>query len=328
VIKESVATRALRNGLAAVLLTGCVNLDALSAAYDAGASPDSPHPADGGPTPGGYDPVVLADKPVALWDLRAASNMEPDVTGNGHTGTYQGGQPTTAVMPNGDAVAVVNGSSEYLSVPTSSVFSIPTTGQLTWEGWIRPDTLQFPNGASYGYVDWMGKCIMYAPTCEWEARFYDTTNMLNRPNALSADVLNTTPMATSGADWEPQANLLQAGQWLYVVGEYQTVTTPSGCNSAYPGSINIWVNGVEWSQPDHAPRGCMSESTVQPTASTSPVTIGTMATDTFFKGAIGKVAIYDKLLTQTQINTHFQAMTGAVPSGSCAATCTIPVPTP
>jgi hypothetical protein len=71
----------------------------------------------------------------------------------------------------------------------------------------------------------------------------------------------------------------------------------------------------------------MSQYAIKPTASTSPVTIGTLALDTFFKGAIGKVAIYDTLLTQAQITSHFQAMTGAPPAGSCASTCTIPVPT-
>jgi hypothetical protein len=40
------------------------------------------------------------------------------------------------------------------------------------------------------------------------------------------------------------------------------------------------------------------------------------------------VAIYNHLLTQSQINAHFWAMTGHEPSGFCAATCRIPVPTP
>jgi hypothetical protein len=53
-----------------------------------------------------------------------------------------------------------------------------------------------------------------------------------------------------------------------------------------------------------------------------------MAMDTFFPGAIGKVAIYDYLLSQAQISAHYDAMTGAEPSGSCAASCSTPVPTP
>ena len=41
----------------------------------------------------------------------------------------------------------------------------------------------------------------------------------------------------------------------------------------------------------------------------------------WFPGAIGKVAIYDYLLTPAQITAHYQAMTGKTPTGSCANTC-------
>src|SRR5262249_8697661 len=116
--------------------------------------------------------------------------------------------------------------------------------------------------------------------------------------------------------------------WLHVVGEYQTQTTPSQCSSAYPGTIDIWVNGVKWSFASHAPTGCMSQYHIIPKASTSPLNIGTMALDTWFKGAVGKVAVYNYLLSQSQITAHSTAMTGAQPSGSCGNTCTIPIPTP
>jgi len=65
----------------------------------------------------------------------------------------------------------------------------------------------------------------------------------------------------------------------------------------------------------------MSQYSVVPMANDSPLNIGTMAGDTWFPGAIGKVAIYDKLLTQAQITAHYQAMTGHTPTGSCAAIC-------
>jgi hypothetical protein len=48
-----------------------------------------------------------------------------------------------------------------------------------------------------------------------------------------------------------------------------------------------------------------------------------MAFDTWFQGAIGKVAIYDYLLSNAQIAAHYQAMTGLAPAGSCANTCTL-----
>ncbi len=282
-------------------------------------------------TPSGYDQVVLADHPVGFWDMDHPGATEPDLSGNGHNGSYEGGTPALSAMPNGDQAADFNGSTEYMTVQSSSAFSIPTTSQFTWEGWIRPDLLQWStlsDPQTYGYVDWMGKCEDYSPSCEWEARMYNSVNSEGRCNRLSAYVFNPGAGLGSGADWQPGCNLLGAGQWLYVVGEYQTQTTPSGCSSANPGTINIWVNGVEWNFSYHDPTGCMSQYGITPKAGSSPLDIGTMAMDTFFPGAVGKVALYNYLLGQPQINAHYDAMTGAMPSGSCANTCTIPVPTP
>jgi hypothetical protein len=71
----------------------------------------------------------------------------------------------------------------------------------------------------------------------------------------------------------------------------------------------------------------MSQYSITPQAGPSPFVVGTLAqNDYFFKGAIGKVAIYDKLLSQTQINAHFTAMTGKAPSGSCGTVCTLTSP--
>jgi hypothetical protein len=249
-----------------------------------------------------------------------SSGSEPDLSWHGINGTYQGGTPGSATLPNGNLAADFNGSSQFLTVPSSASLSIPTTGELTWEAWIRPDTLQFP-ASTGGYVDWMGKCANYSPTCEWEARIYNATNPQHRYDRMSAYVFNNTAGLGSGADWQPNQNELQPGQWLYVVGEYQTLSTASGCSG--PGTINIWVDGVKWDAAAHHPTGCLSQYGVTPTAGNSPLNIGTMARDSWFKGAIGKVAIYNYLLSPAQIAAHFRAMTGAQPSGSCASTCTI-----
>lgn len=273
-----------------------------------------------------YDSVVLADRPGLFLAMdEFSSGSEPDLSWHGIDGTYRGGTPGSATMPNGNLAADFNGSSQFLTVPSSASLSIPTTGELTWEAWIRPDTLQFPVSTG-GYVDWMGKCANYSPTCEWEARIYNATNPQNRYDRMSAYVFNNTAGLGSGADWQPNQNELQAGQWLYVVGEYQTLTAANGCSG--PGTINIWVNGVKWDAAAHHPTGCLSQYGVTPTAGNSPLNIGTMARDSWFKGAIGKVAIYSYLLSPAQIAAHFEAMTGAQPSGSCANTCTITSPVP
>jgi len=274
-----------------------------------------------------YNSAVLADRPVAFWAVNMAPVNEPDLTGNGHDGVYEGtGAPPRASLPNGDPVADFDGVQQYLTVPSSAAFSIPTTGNLTWEAWLRPDVLQFPHddGVS-GYIDWMGKCESYGPTCEWEARMYDTTTkeMPNRPNRISAYVFNPSAGLGSAADWQPSDGLIMAGAWYHVVGEYTTLTQPADCTNtaASPGSIDIWVNGVKWNHSSHGQTGCMSQYNVVPKANGSALDIGTMTKESFFQGAIGKVAIYDHLLSQAQITNHYAVMTGKQPSGSCANTC-------
>lgn len=270
-----------------------------------------------------YDKAVLADSPSMYLAMSAGSTgSEKDVSGHNNNGTYKGGAPVVATLPNGDKAAAFNGSSQYLTVPSAPALSIATTRELTWEAWIRPDTLQFANASGDGYVDWMGKCQDYSPSCEWEARMYSSNTSEGRANRLSAYAFNSSAGLGSAADWQPAANLVQAGKWIHVVAQYQTLTTPSGCSTATPGSINIWVNGIKQDFGSHAPTGCMSQYKILPKSGSSALNIGTMALDTWFKGAVGKVAVYDHLLTQTQINAHFTAMTGKQPSGSCGATCT------
>jgi len=270
-----------------------------------------------------YDETILADGPVLYLPLNPNGQSEPDLSGHGNTGTYIGGTSGRATMPNGDDASTFNGVSEYVTVESSNSLSIPTTGNLTWEAWIDPAVLQFPTSSSDGLIAWMGKCANYSPTCEWQARLYNRKNPQGRCNRLSAYVFNQTAGLGSGADWQPVCGLIHAGEWLHVVGEYTTETQPSTCPNAseFPGSINIWVNGVKWDQAFSNPTGCMSQFSVTPKSGSSPLNVGTMAYDTFFEGAIGKLAIYDYRLSQAQISNHYTAMSGKKPTGSCTDTC-------
>jgi len=272
-----------------------------------------------------YDSAVLADEPAGFWAVNRAPDKELDLTGHDHDGAYRGkGTPTPATLPNGDLALAFDGAEQYLAIPSSPSFSIPTTGDLTWEAWIRPDVLQFPNDDGTGsYVDWLGKCEEYGPTCEWEARLYNATNDQDRVNRFSAYAFNPGAGLGSGADWQPATGVIQAGDWYHVVGQYTTLHEPSDCadTDSAPGSIDIWLNGVKWDHGSHGQTGCMSQYDVVPEANDSAVNVATMAKDSFFKGAIGKLAVYGHALTQAQIDNHYTLMTGKQPSGSCGNTC-------
>jgi hypothetical protein len=270
-----------------------------------------------------YDEVISGDGPVAFWAMRDPYGIEPDLSGNGNDGSYEGARPLFTAMPNGDPATDFNGA-EYLSIPSNASLSIPTTGSLTWEAWMKPDALELDYAD--GYVNWLGKCADYAPTCEWEARFFDSAGVQARRDRFSAYVFDPSAGSGAGADWQSGSDVLRECEWHHVVGEYTLLAQPADCPSApsYPGSIDIWVDGVEWNQASHSPTGCMSQFDVAPVANDSPLDIGASAPDTLFDGAIGKVAIYPYVLDRDQIAAHYQAMMGAAPSGSCADVCTAP----
>ena len=108
-----------------------------------------------------------------------------------------------------------------------------------------------------------------------------------------------------------------------MVVTYDLTRTPKPCKASWPGTIDIWVNGVPWSFPDHAPTGCMSQYRVRPTDGPSPLRIGSMADEYGFSGAVDKVAFWDRRLGQHEIDAMYQAMTGRAPAGTCADTCTL-----
>jgi hypothetical protein len=73
----------------------------VTAASTAGGTGSSSGGTGGSSGASAYDQVVLADGPVAMWDMAARAGTEPDITGKGHTGTYKSGIPAAATLPNG-----------------------------------------------------------------------------------------------------------------------------------------------------------------------------------------------------------------------------------
>src|SRR5437899_2441312 len=84
-----------------------------------------------------YDSAVLADNPVLYLTLASDSGGIVDRSGNGHAVTAVG-SPSSSTFPNGDSVTVFDGASQYVEVAAHQTLSVPATGILTIEAWIRP----------------------------------------------------------------------------------------------------------------------------------------------------------------------------------------------
>lgn len=244
-----------------------------------------------------YDTTVLDDKPAAYWTMGSPrSATEKDRTGHGHTGTYFG-RPAATKLPNGETAADFDGKTEYMQVQDAAALSTATRGVLTLEAWMRPDALNFPvEGDTMRYMHWMGKGG--ARNQEYVARFYSNTDP-DRPNRISGYQYNLDGGKGAGSYFEGG---IRAKTWIH----YVLVINANARSDSYPhGYIRIYRNGVREKTTDLSYRGTV----IVPKRGKAPFRVGTRDLDTFFEGAIGKVAIYGKELPATRIKAHFAVMT-------------------
>lgn len=239
-----------------------------------------------------YDLAVLADSPVAYWKLADAGSTVADSVGT-HTGTYINA-PAATTLPNGDAVKVFNGSTQYAEIPDANDLSIPLTGVITLEAWMRPDTLEFPHDEDTGYVQWMGKEV-YGGNSEYACRIYSYTNTESRPNRISGYAFNLAGGIGVGSYFQ---DVVTPGQWIHFALVVNTVNTSGG----YPmGYTKVFKNGVLRDQDS------LAGVSIAPGNGTAPFRVAVTALDSYFLGGIGKVALYDHELTAARLLAHYNA---------------------
>lgn len=271
-------------GLGAVLLCSCPSPDTQTwvSEYIPGLS--------------AYDNAVLDDGPVLYLPLRQVSAQEEDLAG-GHEATYRGvGHPAATTLPNGDAAQVFDGATQYLEVTSEADLSVPTSGVLTIEAWMRPDALEFPHDQGSGYVHWLGKGT--PDQQEYVARIYSFSNTENpsRPNRISGYAFNLSGGLGSGSYFQDGVT---PGQWIH----YALVINTRVTSVANPtGYAAIYKNGVL------RDTTALNQYNVVPGAGSAPLRIGTRDGGSFFLGAIGKVALYDYELTAVQLTRHVELM--------------------
>ena len=100
-------------------------------------------------------------------------------------------------MPNGDLAADFNGHNQYFQVADSPDLSVPETGVLTLEAWIRPDALQPSHEEGTGYVNFLGKSATATSTsastrCACTPR---SIPRIRRGPTVSASTPSTCPAA-------------------------------------------------------------------------------------------------------------------------------------
>ena len=255
-------------------------------------SPTNPGATPKPPTLSSYDSSVLADSPSHFYTLSDGGQNASNSAGGGNARFVN--SPSKTRLPNGDIASVFNGSNQYVEVPDSNSLSVTDTGALTVEAWIRPDTLQFSRQEGTGYVHWLGKGA--SGQHEYAARMYSYNNSENRPNRISAYAFNRSGGLGAGSYFQ---NNVVVGQWIHVT----MVINAKATSGKYPsGYTKIYQNGTLRDQDS------LSQYSIRPENGSAPLRIGTRDFNSFFKGGIGKVAVYNYELSQNAIATHYQKM--------------------
>jgi concanavalin A-like lectin/glucanase superfamily protein len=241
-----------------------------------------------------YDNAVMADRPVGFWHDAPGH----DLVGQRHARPV--GAPGATRTPNGDSAATFDGTRRYLEIADSNRWSPATTRRLTVEAWMRPSTLQFPNC----YVHWLGKGEPGQQ--EWTLRMYARSTPCESPqrsNRVSVYAFNRSGGLGTGAYFQgglDRVPVMQPNAWVHVVGVINAVDK----SATYPnGYVRMYRNGRLVNTRDLS-------STVPITLQngTAPLRIGTQDLGGFFRGAIGKVALYDRELSASRVLAHYRAM--------------------
>src|SRR5262245_59140572 len=179
---------------------------------------------------------------------------------------------------------VFDGESGYGEIPDADIFSEPTTGELSVEAWIRPDSLDMPNRESSGYVHWMGRGV--SGEHEWVSRMYQQGNSEDRENRISFYSFNLSGGLGAGSYFQDDVTV---GEWIPYVGTFDDVRT------------TIFKNGVERDS------DLLSGYDITPENGDAPVRIGTRDRNSYFQGAIARVAFYSTRLDESRAAAHFAA---------------------
>jgi hypothetical protein len=137
---------------------------------------------------------------------------------------------------------------------------------------------------------------------EWAGRMYSKENDENRPNRISGYAWNLDGGLGAGAYFQQP---VKVNEWIHYAVTFDTA------EGSY-GKVRIYRNGVLAGTDHLAYRpGTADEVIIKPKPGPAPVRVGTRDGKSFFKGAIGKFAIYNRELSGAELRSHYAAMTGS-----------------
>jgi fibronectin type 3 domain-containing protein len=208
-----------------------------------------------------------------------------DASGNGFTGTLNGGVTWTTSGKYGDAL-VFDGASGFVDLGAPAQYG--STGSMSWEAWVYPTTL--PQGSGSLSDDMI--LALADDAAGWELK------LTNDPGT------NAFAIAVDSGSHRIQRysrTVVQANTWYHVAGVY----------NASAQTLDIYTNGV---LDDGTVSGTVPSAQVIPSGVDAYV--GQRLTGSynqggfFFGGTIDEVRIYDSAITATQIQSDMATPVG------------------
>jgi Concanavalin A-like lectin/glucanases superfamily len=258
----------------------------------------------------------------------------------------------TAVAQPSPVHLLFDGVDGQVEFPNHSAFSVATTGQLTVEGWMRPDAWTLPDSClsadmppyvqsspyfqktedktggrpSSRYVHWLGKGEGSGPTAqqEWAFRMYSCDHVQTdsagqeerRAGRISFYIFNlfhpTEQNEGVGSYYQPgfgqfqNAPLWRRDQWIHVVGLADGERTYIYVDGEFKECAR-YAAGAEEQDPRDSTRRCQihtfhgQQLVITPQAGAAPLRMAHRDRESFLKGALSQVRIWNRALSEPEI---------------------------
>jgi hypothetical protein len=195
------------------------------------------------------------------------------------------------------------------------LLEITTKGVLTFEAWVKRykpnfDAVENPNSTdSQGhYIHWMGKGE--TGNQSWASRMYneDSQDRSHRISGYAFNLNDPPPDYGLGSffedsvdDWVHYAFTIDTTKTSVKKCDGTTISTPRGYTRIFRNGKCRDVDSL---------KGTVNDTPVEivPMNANAPTRIGTQSRESFFQGAIGKVAIYNRALEEPELKNHYDHM--------------------
>ena len=227
----------------------------------------------------GYRGTILGDHPVGYWPLDEASGVVAHDLAGSHDGQYEGtGLLLGADPPFPSAISAASFDGQSAEVDLGDNFGFPGNAPYTVEAWFSPN--YFDTREYYEIVAKWREPSATDPT-GWNV-YYSHSEMSRLQYSREA-VGHVTSSDRLEASYAPG--------WHYVAA---TMDDQTQTMRLYYDGVQAASTGVTFgldSIPEHLVIGAANHG----------------PTDVTMYGSIGQVAIYDYVLTPTQISQHYDA---------------------